>query len=81
MIQEWGYPDIGVVIFDTPSAGHDTVMLDHSARGPRGEPCVVYVYVDVSEYEDRKPSRVADSFQAFVGALVDCERLELDLPP
>jgi SMI1-KNR4 cell-wall len=67
LVAEWGYPDIGVVICDTPSAGHDTVMLDYSAGGPAGEPAVAYID------EDRVPRRVADSFAAFLDALVACE--------
>jgi hypothetical protein len=65
MIAEWQYPDIGVVICDTPSAGHDTVMLDYSECGPEGEPVVVYVD------EDRIPKRVAQSFDEFLERLVD----------
>jgi hypothetical protein len=65
MVAEWGYPDIGIVVFDTPSAGHDTVMLDYRACGPTGEPRVAYVD------EDRLPVVVAGSFAEFVAALVD----------
>ena len=70
MISEWGYPPIGVVIFDTPSGGHDTVMLDYSVCGPRGEPRVVYVD------EDRSVTLMADCFSEFVGKLVDCSTFE-----
>ncbi|WP_433731846.1 SMI1/KNR4 family protein [Actinoplanes sp. CA-051413] len=63
LIAEWDYPDIGVVIGVTPSAGHDTVMLDYSGCGPAGEPAVVYVD------EDRLPRRVADSFAQFMSGL------------
>ncbi|MGW4944477.1 SMI1/KNR4 family protein [Actinoplanes sp. NPDC004185] len=63
LIAEWGYPDVGVVIGVTPSAGHDTVMLDYSGCGPAGEPAVVYVD------DDRLPRRVADSFGQFMSGL------------
>ncbi|CAN7313811.1 SMI1/KNR4 family protein [Knoellia sp. LjRoot47] len=66
LVQEWGYPDIGVVICDTPSGGHDTVMLDYRACGPRGEPSVVYVD------EDRVPQEIASSFEVFVAQLTEC---------
>ena len=66
MIAEWGYPDIGVVLFNTPSAGHDTVMLDYSDVGPEGEPAVAYID------EDRIPKRVANSFSEFINGLVSC---------
>ncbi len=66
LIEEWGYPRIGLVIGVTPSAGHDTVMLDYSACGPDGEPTVVYVD------EDRVPKKVADSFDAFLAMLRPC---------
>ena len=64
-----GYPDIGVVICDTLSGGHDTVMLDYSDSGREGEPAVVYVD------EDRIPRRVAGSFAEFLAGMVPCESL------
>jgi hypothetical protein len=69
LIAEWGYPEIGVVICDTPSAGHDTVMLDYSENGPRGEPAVAYID------EDRIPRRIAASFDEFLARLVPCGSL------
>lgn len=62
-IKEWGYPDIGIVVCDTPSGGHDAVMLDYSGCGRCGEPAVVYVD------EDRVPRRVAASFAQFIASL------------
>lgn len=70
LIAEWGYPEIGVVICDTPSAGHDTVMLDYSGSGHGAEPAVVYVG------EDRIPQRVARSFDEFLARLVPCGSLD-----
>lgn len=66
MIAEWRYPEIGVVLGITPSAGHDTVMLDYSECGPLGEPSVSYVD------EDRVPRRIASSFSEFLHGLVSC---------
>jgi hypothetical protein len=63
MIGEWGYPPIGLVVFDTPSGGHDTVMLDYSVCGPLGEPRVVYVD------EDRSVRQVAEDFGEFIASL------------
>ena len=64
-VQEWGYPDIGLVICDTPSGGHDTVMLDYSKCGPQGEPRVVYVD------EDRSVVLLAPDFSTFAEGLVE----------
>ena len=72
LIGEWGYPDVGVVIFDTPSAGHDTVMLDYRECGSQGEPRVVYVD------EDRIPLIVAPTFAAFIESLVECASFRRD---
>jgi hypothetical protein len=70
LISEWEYPRIGVVICDTPSAGHDTVMLDYSECGPEGEPAVAYID------EDRVPRRVAESFDEFIARLIPCSSID-----
>ena len=67
MIAEWGYPNIGVVVCDMPSAGHDAVMLDYTECGCEGEPAVVYVD------EDRSLVPLARSFAEFWDGLVDCD--------
>ena len=66
LIAEWKYPEIGVVLGVTPSAGHDTVMLDYSECGPGGEPSAAYID------EDRVPRCIADSFAEFLHGLVSC---------
>lgn len=67
LIHEWDYPDVGVVLCDTPSGGHDTVMLDYSACGRCGEPEVIYVD------EDRRALRIAATFSDFVDGLIVCD--------
>ncbi|QIM23070.1 SMI1/KNR4 family protein [Phycicoccus sp. HDW14] len=64
LIREWAYPDIGVVICDMPSGGHDAVMLDY--RSQDREPQVTYID------EDRLPRVVAPTFASFVESLRDC---------
>jgi hypothetical protein len=71
MIQEWGYPDVGIVIGVTPSAGHDTVMLDYSECGPQGEPRVIHVETERAEPEVLV---LAPDFETFVRGLVDCRQ-------
>lgn len=67
LIAEWGYPNLGVVAFETPSAGHDAVMLDYSHCGLQGEPTVVYVD------EHRKPQLLAATFADFIAGLETAE--------
>ena len=46
LIGEWGYPEVGVVI---ASDGHTAVMLDYSLCGPRGEPRIIWVNMEVGD--------------------------------
>lgn len=72
MIQEWGYPDIGVVICDCPSAGHDVVMLDYRACGRDGEPEVIHV----DEEDDYEITFLAENFETFIRGLVSEEEFD-----
>ena len=69
MIEEWGYPDIGIAICDCPSAGHDMVFLDYRECGPHGEPGVVHI----DQEDDYLITPLADTFEEFVRGLVDEE--------
>jgi len=62
MIEEWGYPAIGIYFADCPSAGHDMLCLDYSICGRLGEPRVVHV----DQEFDYKVTLVAASFESFV---------------
>ena len=65
MIEEWHYPDIGVYIGHTPSAGHDMIALDYRYCGPEGEPEVVHV-----DQEDHfLITFVADTFEDYIRGL------------
>ena len=61
MVEEWGYPSIGLVICDMPSGGHDAVMLDYRSGDP--EPAVAYID------EDRVPRIIGQTFADFVDQL------------
>jgi hypothetical protein len=62
MIQEWEYPEIGIIICDTPDAGHTVVMLDYRKCGKIGEPEIVYVDTE----DDNKITFVAKNFEIFI---------------
>jgi SMI1-KNR4 cell-wall len=74
LIDEWGYPAIGIYFGDCPSAGHDILCLDYSNCGPTGEPRVIHID---QEY-DYKVTQVADSFEAFIRNLESEEEFDDD---
>lgn len=67
LIRQAGFPEIGLVVALTPTAGHDAIMLDYRACGPQGEPRVVYV-----DPEDDRVDILAPDFSTFLAGLVDC---------
>ena len=67
MIDEWGYPEIGVYFADCPSAGHDMICLDYRKNGKNGEPRVVHV----EQERDYKITFLADDFEKFIKGLVN----------
>lgn len=73
MIQEWGYPDIGVVFAATPSGGHDALMLNYTNADSVSEPSVVYID------EDRVPRQVAVTFSDFLSRLTDCDLFQVQV--
>lgn len=68
-IREWGYPDVGIVVGETPSAGHDTIMLDYSECGPEGEPRVIHVETETADAPEVQV--LAPDFETFLRGLVD----------
>ncbi|MDR2639505.1 MAG: SMI1/KNR4 family protein, partial [Helicobacteraceae bacterium] len=69
MQEEWGYPNIGVYIADTPTAGHEMIALDYRKCGANGEPEVVYV----DQEADYKIIFLAKDFESFIKGLVSEE--------
>lgn len=72
MRDEWGYPDWGIGIADTPTAGHEMIMLDYRESGPEGEPKVVYV----DQEDDYSVTEVAPDFATFIRGLVSAEEFD-----
>lgn len=73
--ESWGYPNIGLVICDTPTAGHTVVMLDYTSKDDAGEPSVVFVDLKRRQHEF-KVVKLADNFNAFMENLVSSEELD-----
>ena len=69
MIEEWEYPRIGICIADTPTAGHEMIMLDYRECGKEGEPQVVYV----DQENDYSITFLAEDFETFICGLVSEE--------
>lgn len=74
-IEEWEYPDIGVVICDCPSAGHDLIFLDYRECGPEGKPCVSHIDQEM----DYEITKIADSFEEFADGLDFEKEEEVDI--
>jgi hypothetical protein len=74
MIEEWGYPPIGVYFADCPSAGHDMLCLDYRRRWLNSEPRVVHVDQEIGY----KITFVAPSFEAFIRGLQPDEAFDTD---
>lgn len=66
-IESWAYPDIGVYIADTPTAGHDMIALDYRYCGPNGEPEVVHV----AQNDFFTITYLADDFESFICGLTE----------
>lgn len=66
MIDEWGYPPVGIYFGDCPSAGHDMIGLDYRQCGPTGEPEVIHV----DQEFDYRITHLAENFEAFIKGLV-----------
>jgi hypothetical protein len=71
MIEQAGFPEIGIIIGWTPTAGHDAVMLDYHGCAPRGEPRVIHI-----DAESGDTQVLAETFEAFLQGLVDCRPYE-----
>ncbi|WP_313637929.1 SMI1/KNR4 family protein [Paenibacillus sp.] len=66
MIENGGYPEVGVVICDCPSE-NEVIMLDYREFGNDGEPEVIHVDRD-NKY---KITRLADNFETFIRGLTN----------
>lgn len=64
-VEEWGYPAFGIYICDTPSAGHELILLDYRSCGKEGEPKVVHV----DQENDFKIMVLAENFETFIRGL------------
>ena len=66
MMDEWGYPNIGICFADTPSAGHEMYMFDYRECGKEGEPAVVHV----DQEGNYDITFIAPNFVAFIRGLI-----------
>jgi len=69
---DWGYPDIGLTIGSTPTAGHTMVFLDYSKCGRDGEPSVV----DIDQEGNYETIVLADNFEEFINKLITRDEFE-----
>jgi len=76
MIEGWGYPDVGIVVGECPSAGHDVIMLDYRECGPQGEPRVIHVETETSD--EPEVLVLAPDFETFLLGLVDASQFDFE---
>lgn len=74
IIEQGGYPEIGVVICECPSDS-EVVMLDYRESGNAGEPEVVHV----DKKESYKITWLAPNFETFIQGLVNEENQPANL--
>jgi hypothetical protein len=74
MIEEWGYPAIGIMICNCPSAGHDAVFLDYSKCGKEDEPSVVHIDVEIND--EPTVTFLAENFETFVRGLTNEDKFD-----
>jgi hypothetical protein len=67
LINEWEYPNIGILICSCPSAGHDSVFFDYSECGINGEPKIVHIDLEISE--EPVITILANNFEEFICGL------------
>jgi hypothetical protein len=73
MIEQGGFPDVGIFLGWTPTAGHDGIFLDYRECGADGEPRVTYIDAEADEAESLI---LAPDFATFLNGLVDCRPYE-----
>jgi hypothetical protein len=73
MIEQGGFPEVGIFVGWTPTAGHDGIFLDYRECGPGGEPRVLYLDAEGGEEESQI---LAPDFATFLTGLVDCRPYE-----
>lgn len=70
---EWGYPsDVGIIIAETISGGHDMLYLDYRDCEKDGEPKVAICFQE----SDYKIVVLANTFEEFLSRLITEEELE-----
>lgn len=68
MIEQAGFPEVGIFVGLTTTAGHDGIFLDYSVCGAQGEPRVTLI-----DAESGDTQVLAADFATFLRGLVDCK--------
>ena len=66
LVEDWGYPDIGVAIGVGFFGEHEIFFLDYRECGPQGEPKVSHVDQEC----DYRITVIAENFESFIRSLV-----------